>query len=114
MAAEATDAAMKNAGSNVQNNNQQTSLVPGSQIGKNMPSRRSRSRSNERSRSPERRSELPDGVSPISESQYFQRSDEFRLWLKEEKGKVGCYIPRVIYPNNNFFFLNKTCLQTVL
>ena len=55
-----------------------------------MPSRRSRSRSrsNERSKSPERRAELPNGVSPISESQYFQKSDEFRLWLKEEKGKV--------------------------
>jgi len=52
-----------------------------------MPSRRSRSRSNERSKSPERRAELPNGVSPISESQYFQKSDEFRLWLKEEKGK---------------------------
>ena len=58
-----------------------------------MPSRRSRSRSrshsNERSnRSPERRAKLPNGVSPINESQYFQKSDEFRLWLKEEKSKV--------------------------
>lgn len=52
-----------------------------------MPSKRSRSRSNDRSRSPERRAELPKGVSPIDESQYFQKSDEFRLWLKEEKGK---------------------------
>jgi hypothetical protein len=30
---------------------------------------------------------LPSGASPISESDYFQKSDEFRLWLKEEKGK---------------------------
>lgn len=50
-----------------------------------MPSRRSRSRS----RSPEARAELPAGVLPINESQYFQKSDEFRLWLKEEKGKVS-------------------------
>lgn len=57
-----------------------------------MPSRRSRSRSrsNDRSKSPDRGVELslPDGVSPINESQYYQKSDEFRLWLKEEKGKV--------------------------
>ncbi|KAF9550588.1 hypothetical protein CPC08DRAFT_647865 [Agrocybe pediades] len=56
-----------------------------------MPSRRSRSRSRSRSRdrseSPQRRTELPKGVSPITESDYFQKSDEFRLWLKEEKGK---------------------------
>ncbi|KAF8971869.1 hypothetical protein BDZ97DRAFT_1901515 [Flammula alnicola] len=53
-----------------------------------MPSRRSRSRSrSRRSESPERRVELSKGVSPISESDYFQKSDEFRLWLKEERGK---------------------------
>ncbi|CAA7264986.1 unnamed protein product [Cyclocybe aegerita] len=56
-----------------------------------MPSRRSRSRSRSRSRnrseSPERRYELPKGVSTISESDYFQKSDEFRLWLKEDKRK---------------------------
>jgi len=58
-----------------------------------MPSRRSRSRSRsrDRSESPQRRVELPNGVSPISESDYFQKSDEFRLWLKEEKGKVRGY-----------------------
>jgi len=57
-----------------------------------MPSRRSRSRSRQRNRSesPERRVDLPKGVSPISEADYFQKSDEFRLWLKEEKGKVRC------------------------
>ncbi|KAF9478907.1 hypothetical protein BDN70DRAFT_835214 [Pholiota conissans] len=56
-----------------------------------MPSRRSRSRSRSHSRrrseSPERRVELPRGASLLSESDYFQKSDEFRLWLKEEKGK---------------------------
>ncbi|PPR03463.1 hypothetical protein CVT24_012675 [Panaeolus cyanescens] len=54
-----------------------------------MPSRRSRSRSRSRNRSasPERRYDLPKGVEPISESDYFQKSDEFRLWLKEEKSK---------------------------
>ncbi|KAK0466097.1 uncharacterized protein EV420DRAFT_1709868 [Desarmillaria tabescens] len=62
-----------------------------------MTSRRSRSRSRspgrsrrrERSRSysedEERR--LPHNASPISESDYFQKSDEFRIWLKDEKGK---------------------------
>ena len=35
---------------------------------------------------------LPDGVSEISESDYFLKNDEFQVWLKEEKGKV-CLIP---------------------
>ncbi|PPQ76691.1 hypothetical protein CVT26_004475 [Gymnopilus dilepis] len=49
---------------------------------------RDRSRDRDRSASPDRgSSKLPEGVSPISESDYFQKSDEFRLWLKEEKGK---------------------------
>lgn len=54
-----------------------------------MPSRRSRSRSRSprRSRSPER--DLPNNASPISESDYFQKSSEFRIWLKDEKGKVS-------------------------
>ncbi|KAH9914648.1 uncharacterized protein BXZ73DRAFT_106543 [Epithele typhae] len=61
-----------------------------------MPSHRRRSYSRDRSgspadrsrsRSPERRVQLPDGVDEISESDYFLKSDEFRLWLKEEKGK---------------------------
>ncbi len=47
-----------------------------------------------RSRSPDsqRRSDspkhLPGGVEPISESDYFLKSAEFRVWLKEEKHKV--------------------------
>ncbi|KAG6860680.1 hypothetical protein C0995_008672 [Termitomyces sp. Mi166 len=54
-----------------------------------MPSNRSRSRSprRDRSRTPERDIELPHGAKPISESDYFQKSDEFRTWLKDEKGK---------------------------
>ena len=58
-----------------------------------MPSRRSRSRtaSRERSRSPERRVDLPHNASAISESDYFQKSSEFRIWLKDEKGKV-CFV----------------------
>ncbi|EKM84269.1 hypothetical protein AGABI1DRAFT_110827 [Agaricus bisporus var. burnettii JB137-S8] len=65
-----------------------------------MPSRRSRSRSRDRrprrrdysrdrsrSRSPEHRIDLPNHASPISESDYFKKFDELRLWLKEEKGK---------------------------
>ncbi|KAJ7589451.1 hypothetical protein C8J56DRAFT_33594 [Mycena floridula] len=46
----------------------------------------SRSRSRSRSRSPLRKP-LPHGAASISESDYFQKSDEFRLWLKDEKGK---------------------------
>ena len=56
-----------------------------------MPSHRSRSRSRsprDRSKSPERRYKLPHGVSEISESDYFAKSAEFRVWLKDEKGKV--------------------------
>lgn len=71
-----------------------------------MPSRRSRSRSRDkylqrrdhsrdrsRSRSPERYADLPSGVSPISEGDYFRKFDELRLWLKEDRGKVrkSCY-----------------------
>ncbi|KAI0652621.1 hypothetical protein C8Q79DRAFT_938625 [Trametes meyenii] len=48
---------------------------------------RSRSQSRDRSRSPERSVPLPNGVSEISESDYFLKNDEFQLWLKEEKGK---------------------------
>jgi hypothetical protein len=57
-----------------------------------MPQRsrsRERSRSKSRSRSPERRKELPAGAEPISESDYFLKSAEFRVWLKDEKGRVG-------------------------
>jgi hypothetical protein len=49
-----------------------------------------------RSRSPDsqRRTEsssrnLPGGAEPISESDYFLKSAEFRVWLKEEKHKVS-------------------------
>ncbi|KAF9069336.1 hypothetical protein BDP27DRAFT_1383237 [Rhodocollybia butyracea] len=44
----------------------------------------SRSRSRERS---EDEIQLPHNAKPISESDYFQKSDEFRVWLKDEKGK---------------------------
>lgn len=50
-----------------------------------MPSRRSRSRSLDRSESPEIR--LPGGAEPISESDYFLKSAEFRVWLKDAKHK---------------------------
>jgi hypothetical protein len=53
-----------------------------------MPQSRSRSRSRNPSRSPDRHYELPKDVSPISESDYFLKSAEFRVWLKDEKGKV--------------------------
>ncbi|KAH9932418.1 hypothetical protein B0H21DRAFT_780991 [Amylocystis lapponica] len=48
---------------------------------------RSRSRDHSRSRSPERSLPLPNGADPISESDYFLKSDEFRVWLKDEKHK---------------------------
>ncbi|KAG6380645.1 hypothetical protein JVT61DRAFT_5011 [Boletus reticuloceps] len=49
-----------------------------------MPSTR---RNRDRSRSPERDAPLPDGVPPISESDYFVKNTEFRVWLKDEKDK---------------------------
>ncbi|EGN93703.1 hypothetical protein SERLA73DRAFT_189439 [Serpula lacrymans var. lacrymans S7.3] len=56
-----------------------------------MPSRRDRetekSLERDRSRSPGRAYSLPSGVDPISEKDYFLKSDEFRVWLKDEKGK---------------------------
>ncbi|KAJ7150300.1 hypothetical protein C8R46DRAFT_1124548 [Mycena filopes] len=58
-----------------------------------MPSdRRARSRSRSRSRSRDRSEtrepiRLPHGAEPISESDYFRKGDEFRIWLKEEKKK---------------------------
>lgn len=50
---------------------------------------RSRSRDPSRSRSPGRsgRVNLPAGAKEISESDYFLKSDEFRVWLREEKKK---------------------------
>jgi hypothetical protein len=49
-----------------------------------MSNRDSRSRS--RSRSPERR-KLPHDAEPISEADYFLKSSEFKVWLKEEKDR---------------------------
>ncbi|KAF9651925.1 hypothetical protein BDM02DRAFT_3138313 [Thelephora ganbajun] len=44
--------------------------------------------SRSRSRSPRERSyRLPEGVTEISESDYFLKSDEFRIWLKDEKDR---------------------------
>jgi hypothetical protein len=66
-----------------------------------MPSRPSRSRSRSysrsRSRSPSDRKsrpkELPYDAPEISESDYFQKNDEFRVWLRSEKGKVTRVYP---------------------
>ncbi|KAH9968809.1 hypothetical protein BC827DRAFT_1263297 [Russula dissimulans] len=49
-----------------------------------MPRSRSRD-SQRRSESPSNR--LPGGAEPISDSDYFVKSPEFRVWLKEEKHK---------------------------
>ncbi|CAE6506203.1 unnamed protein product [Rhizoctonia solani] len=47
-----------------------------------------RDRSRSRSRSPTPRLSLKSlGASEISESDYFQKNSEFRLWLREERGK---------------------------
>jgi len=52
---------------------------------------RERRHSRSRSRSRERSYKLPEGVSEISESDYFLKSDEFRIWLKEEKDRVSLF-----------------------
>jgi hypothetical protein len=44
-------------------------------------------RSHSRSRSPDETIPLPHDASPISESDYFRKGDEFRIWLKDEKRK---------------------------
>ncbi|KAJ7897349.1 hypothetical protein B0H14DRAFT_2333073 [Mycena olivaceomarginata] len=44
-------------------------------------------RSHSRSRSPDETIPLPYDASPISESDYFRKGDEFRIWLKDEKRK---------------------------
>ncbi|KAI6030981.1 hypothetical protein EDC04DRAFT_2709791, partial [Pisolithus marmoratus] len=49
-----------------------------------------RNRERDRSRTPDRPEDLPEGVSPISESDYFLKNSEFSIWLKDEKGKVWC------------------------
>jgi hypothetical protein len=49
-----------------------------------MPRSRSRD-SPRRSQSPSRH--LPGGAEPITESDYFLKSSEFRVWLKDEKRK---------------------------
>ena len=43
----------------------------------------------DRSRSPAYSDrDLPEGVSAISESDYFLKNTEFTIWLKDERGKV--------------------------
>jgi hypothetical protein len=55
-----------------------------------MPSNKAHERRPHRDGSPTPGSDndLPPGVSPISESDYFLKNTEFRMWLKEEKDKV--------------------------
>jgi len=52
-----------------------------------MPRSRSRSPDSQR-RSESSNRNLPGSAEPISESDYFLKSAEFRVWLKEEKHKV--------------------------
>ncbi len=69
---------------------------------------RSRDRSREKSRERERSSEeirLPHNAKPIAESDYFQKSDEFRIWLKDEKGKVRSiqvFLPKLTEADEGF------------
>lgn len=84
----------------------------------NMPSHRSRSRSvspererdGPRSRSPKRHDvDLPYDAKSISESDYFLKSDEFRLWLREEKRKV-CIQPSALRLNHPPHSYEPCCL----
>lgn len=63
--------------------------MPSHRRGRSRSRERSRSRSRGRSESSERDVKLPNSAKPISESDYFLRSDEFRVWLKDEKDKVS-------------------------
>lgn len=73
--------------------------LPRGQVNLDMPSDKTHERRprHERSRSRDRRNhsptpasdnDLPQGVSPISKSDYFLKNTEFRMWLREEKHKV--------------------------
>ena len=53
---------------------------------------RSRDKDRSRSRSPDTSISLPGDAKPISDSDYFLKSDEFRVWLKDEKHKVGHFL----------------------
>jgi hypothetical protein len=68
--------------------------IPGSRRDRDRHSERDRHRDRDRDRdrsaSPERR-DLPKDVKPLTESDYFQKSDEFRVWLKEDKRKVSVF-----------------------
>jgi hypothetical protein len=64
-----------------------------------------------RSPDPQRRSEsssrhLPGNAEPISESDYFLKSAEFRVWLKEGKHKVP------LESSNGDLFMPKSFLST--
>ena len=63
--------------------------MPRPQRSRSVTPEREGRRSRSRSRSRERSNKLPEGVSEISESDYFLKSDEFRIWLKEEKDRVS-------------------------
>lgn len=68
--------------------------MPSHRRGRSRSRERSRSRSRDRSESSEREIDLPNGAKSISESDYFLRSDEFRVWLKDEKHKVSTHAIR--------------------
>lgn len=70
-----------------------TREMPSHRRGRSRSRERSRSRSRDRSESSERDIQLPNNAKHISESDYFLRSDEFRVWLKDEKRKVRGITP---------------------
>ena len=59
------------------------------------PRHRDRDRDRERSASPVRRA-LPQGIEPLTESDYFQKNDEFRVWLKEDRRKVRSFVFQIL------------------
>ncbi|KAJ3484572.1 hypothetical protein NLI96_g5557 [Meripilus lineatus] len=63
------------------------------------PRSRSRDRDRSRSHSPDTTVSLPGDAKPISDSDYFLKSDEFRVWLKDEKHKAWNRgkLPKSIY-----------------
>ncbi|KAF7347463.1 hypothetical protein MVEN_01502300 [Mycena venus] len=67
--------------------------MPSDRRGRSRSRSRSRNRSRNRSRDhsqegSDTHASLPHDASPISESDYFRKGDEFRIWLKDEKKKV--------------------------
>ena len=84
-----------------------TCEMPSHRRGRSRSRERSRSRSRDRSESSDRDIQLPNNTKHISESDYFLRSDEFRVWLKDEKHKVRGSTPimlRTAFEDDDIYF----------